>query len=115
MNKNDSTSPSVNLFPVMALSFMTLLATVAAIVMLIGLHNMIPKSPSVSSAVAVDEIGEINLDQNTVRFNLMKRSAGGKVEKLQEVVIPLESFITGFGRQQKFMDKMVEEGVIKKQ
>lgn len=113
--KNEVNAPSVNLFPIMALSVLTLLCTIGAIVMLVGLHNKVKATPEVSSAVMADEFGNISLDQNTVRINLMKRNAAGKVEKLQEVAIPLENFMAGFQQQEEFVDQLIEKDIIKRQ
>ena len=115
MNKNEATSSSVNLFPIMALSVLTLIGTIAAVAMLIGLHNKVQKDPAVSSVVSVDEIGDIKLDQNLVRINLMKRNASGKIDKIQEIAIPLESFAAGFEQQEKFMNQMIEKEIITRQ
>ena len=114
--KNEAKAPSVNLFPILALSVLTLICTIAAIVMLVGLHNKVKAAPSVSSAVMADEFGNISLDdQNTVRINLMKRNAGGKVEPLQEVAIPLENFMAGFQQQEEFVNQLIEKEIITRQ
>ena len=115
MKNNEVTSSSVNLFPIMALSLLTLVGTIAAIVMLVGLHNKIQKSPSVATTVSVDEIGDIKLDNNFVRINLMKRNTNGKIDKLQEIAIPLENFTAGFQQQEKFMNQMIEKEIISRQ
>jgi len=115
MIRNETASPSVNLFPVLAISVLTLLCSIAAIVMLFGLHNKIQKAPEVESVVAVDEIGDIKLDQNTVRINLMKRNANNKIDKLQEVTIPLENFMAGFQQQEEFMEQLIEKEIITRQ
>ena len=114
MNKNEATSSSVNLIPT-GLSALTLIGTIAAVAMLIGLHNKIQKAPEVSAAVSVDEIGDIKLDKNLVRINLMKRNANGKIDKLQEISIPLESFAAGFQQQERFMEQMLEKNILERQ
>lgn len=83
--------------------------------MLVGLHNKVQKEPAVSTVVAADEIGNISLDQNTVRINLMKRNANDKVEKLQEIAIPLESFMAGFQQQEEFVEQLIEKEIIVRQ
>jgi hypothetical protein len=117
MIRNETTAApqSVNLFPVTALAFLTLLGVIAGLVMLFGLHNKIQKSPEMETIVVADEIGEIKLDQDMVRINLMKRTASGSVEKLQEVELPLEKFAAGYPRLQSFMDQMIEKGIISEQ
>jgi len=113
--KNEVKAPSVNLFPILALSFLTLLCTIAAIVMLVGLHNKVKAAPSISTGVVADEFGNISLDQNTVRINLMKRNAAGKLDKLQEVAIPLENFMAGFQQQEEFVNQLIEKEIITRQ
>lgn len=113
--KNEVNAPSVNLFPIMALSVLTLLCSIAAIVMLIGLHNKVKKEASVPAAVEADEFGNISLDQNTVRINLMKRNANDKIEKVQEIAIPLENFMAGFQQQEEFVDQLIEKEIIVRQ
>jgi hypothetical protein len=117
MNKNQDTNPTVNLSPLMALSALTLLGTIAGVVMLWGLHNKIPKQASSSdgSTISADEIGKIELDQNLVRFNLMKRGENGKLSKMQAVELPLEKFASGYPRIKSFMDQMIEKGIITEQ
>lgn len=114
--KNEVNAPSVNLFPIMALSVLTLLCTIAAIVMLVGLHNKVKKEQAtVEAAVEASEFGNISLDQNTVRINLMKRNASDKLEKLQEIAIPLENFMAGFQQQEEFVDQLIEKEIIVRQ
>ncbi|QEG24194.1 hypothetical protein [Mariniblastus fucicola] len=116
MIKNEVSKPSVNLFPVLAMSMLTLLGVIAALVMLVGLHNKVPKADAAAPAsIAVSEIGNIKLDKDMVRINLMKRTAGGKVDKLQEITIPLEKFAAGFQQQENFMEQMIEKGIITRQ
>lgn len=115
MNRNETAAPSVNLFPLLALSALTLLGVVAGLFMLTGLHNKIPKqagNTASEASVSVDEIGQIVLDQNTVRINLMKRNGSGKLDKAQEIEIPLEKFASGYPRLKSFMDQMIEKGII---
>ena len=85
--------------------------------MLWGLHNKIPKQASSSdgSTISADEIGKIELDQNLVRFNLMKRGENGKLSKMQAVELPLEKFASGYPRIKSFMDQMIEKGIITEQ
>jgi len=113
--KNEAKAPSINLFPIMALSVLTLLCAIAGVVMLVGLHNKVQASAPVSTAVNADEFGNISLDQNTVRINLMKRNANDKVEKLQEIAIPLEKFMAGFQQQEEFVNQLIEKDIITRQ
>ena len=64
--------------------------------------------------IAADEIGGINLDQNVVRISMMKRTDSGKLEKSQELELPLNGFVNGFPRLESFMEQLIEEGVIEK-
>ena len=116
-NESNTAAPqSVNLFPVTALALLTLLGVIAGLVMLFGLHNKIQKSPDMETIVVADEIGEINLDKDMVRINLMKRTASGGVEKMQEIELPLDSFINrGYPRLNSFMEQTIEKGIISKQ
>lgn len=117
MKRNEDTTPSVNLSPLMLLSVLTLLGTIAGVVMLWGLHNKIPKQAGATTgtAISADEIGNIELDQNLVRFNLMKRGDDGKLSKLQAVELPLENFASGYPRIKSFMEQMIEKGIITEQ
>ena len=116
MKRNETAAPqSVNLFPLTALAFLTLLGVIAGLVMLFGLHNKIQKSPEMETVVVADEIGEIKLDKDMVRINLMKRTPGGSVDKMQEIELPLEKFAAAYPRLQSFMDQMIEKEIISKQ
>lgn len=118
MKRNESPSQStVNLFPIAAISFLTLLGIAAALVMLWGLHNKIPKPPSeeMMTIVSADEIGEIKLERGLVKMNLMARNGNGGIEKLQEIEIPLEKFAAGYPRLKSFMEQMIEKGIITEQ
>ncbi len=114
MIKNEPSSQSVNLFPLTALVFITLLGVLAGLVMLFGLHNKIQKSPEMETIIVADEIGEIKLDKDMIRINLMKRTASGGVEKMHEVELPLEKFASGGGysRLNSFMDQLIEKGIL---
>ena len=115
MNRNETTTPSVNLSPLMGLSVLILLGVIAGLVMLYGLHNKIQKPATVEAAVAVDEIGQIELDEGLVRINLMTRTATGGLEKFQEVSLPLEKFASGYPRIKAFMDQLIEKEIITQQ
>lgn len=119
MKRNETTTPStVNLFPITALTVLTLLGVIAGLVMLWGLHNKVPKpaEQEMMTIVSADEIGEIKLDQNFVRINLMGRTESGGIEKIQEIEIPLKNFAErGYSRLNSFMDQMVEKGIITEQ
>ena len=82
--------------------------------MLTGLHNKIPANSTTANetSVAIDEIGQIVLDQNLVRINLMKRDTSGNMNKAQEIEMPLEKFAAGYPRLKSFMDQMIEKGII---
>lgn len=113
MKRNETATQSVNLFPLLALSALTLLGVIAGLVMLFGLHNKIQKPAVVESVISADDIGQIELDQNLVRINLMTKGTGDRLQKSQQIEIPLTQFInSGYPRLKTFMDQMVEEGVI---
>ena len=109
------TAAATNLAPITGLSLLTLLGVIVSLVMLYGLHNKIQKTPEVETILVADEIGEIKLDKSMVRINFMKRNPGGKIEKLQEVELPLEQFASGYPRLKSFMDQMIEKGIITEQ
>ena len=115
MKRNEPASQSVNLFPVMALSCLTLLGVIVGLVMLFGLHNKIQKAPEMETIVVADEIGEIKLDKSLVRINLMKRNSDGGIEKMQEVELPLDKFAAAYPRLQSFMGQLIEKEIITEQ
>lgn len=116
MNKNEiTTTPSVNLSPLMALMALTLLGVVVGLIMLYGLHNKIQKSPTAGEMITADEIGQIELVEGMVHINLMQRTSSGGVEKSQEISLPLENFASGYPRLNSFMDQMIEKGIITQQ
>jgi hypothetical protein len=119
MKRNETiTQSNVNLFPNTALTFLTLLGVIVGLVMLWGLHNKVPKQEQqeMMTIVSADEIGEIKLDKNFVRINLMGRTESGGIEKIQEIEIPLKNFAErGYSRLNSFMDQMIEKGIITEQ
>lgn len=114
--KTQDTPNSVNLLPIIVLLIANLIAVCIGLFMLIGLHRKVPNAPSDSSTVlSADRIGEIKLDRDRVRINLMKFDDGGKIQKVQEVSMPFQDgFLNGFDQMQTFVDKMVEEGILEK-
>ena len=113
--KNQDSSPGVNLFPIIALLLANLVAVCIGLFMLVGLHRKVPDASNSSTVLSADRIGEIKLDRDRVRINLMKFDDGGKIQKVQEVSMPFqEGFLNGFDQMQTFVDKMVEEGIIEK-
>ncbi len=113
MKRNESVTPGVNLFPVLALTALTLLGVIGCLVMTWGLHNKIQKPTVTQSVLTADDIGQIQLDKNVVRINLMKRNDSGKLEKSQQIELTLEQFVnSGYPRMKSFMEQMVEKGVI---
>jgi len=115
MNRNEVTTPSVNLFPLMALSVLTLLGVIAGVVMLLGLHNKMPKQAATQAVVSADEIGKIELVKDQVLIHLMKRNDAGKLTKTQEIELPLENFGSGYERLNSFLDQLIEKGIITEQ
>ena len=91
MKQNETASSSVNLFPLFAISILTLLGVVAAVIMLFGLHSKIQKPAMTDAVIAANEIGQIELDKDLVRINLMTRTDTGGLEKSQQITVPLEA------------------------
>ena len=111
-----TSTPSVNLFPLTALLIANLVAVCFALFMLVGLHRKVATPPPTGddNIVTADRIGGINLDRDRVRIDLINLD-GSKVNKVQEISLPLdEGFPEGLSRMQTFMEKMLEEGVLKK-
>jgi len=114
--KNTESTSSVNLFPIIALLVANLIAVCIGLFMLVGLHRKVPSAPTSGDAIlSADRIGEIKLDRDKVRINLMKFDSGGTIQKAQEFSLPLkDGYLAGLERMQTFVDKMVEEGIIEK-
>ncbi len=114
MKKTESVQ-TVNLFPVTALLIANLVGVLIAIVMLYGLHNKTtkPKPPKLDKIVSADRIGEIKLDRDRVRINLMTiGERPSDIQKVQEISISQEGFLKGFSQMQTFIDEMVEQGIV---
>lgn len=115
--KNTEPARTVNLFPVIVLLIANLIGVCIAVIMLYGLHNKTkaPITPQRQEIVAADRIGEIKLDRDRVRINLM--SIGAKpsdIQKVQEISLPQEGFLKGFSQMQVFIDQLVEQGIVKR-
>lgn len=113
--KNTEPARTVNLFPMTVLLIANLVGICVAIVMLYGLHNKtkMPEPPQRQEIVTADRVGEIKLDRDRVRINLM--SIGSKpsdIQKVQEISLPQEGFLKGFSQMQTFIDQMVEQGIV---
>ena len=116
MKQNETASPSVNLTPLLAISVLTLIGVAAAVVMLFGLHNKIQKPAMTDAVISADEIGQIELDKDLVRINLMTRTDTGGLEKSQQITIPLDKFAAGgFSQIDSFKDLLIERDIIREQ
>lgn len=115
MKKQDPPQ-SISLFPVIALLLANLVAVCIGLFMLVGLHRKVPDAPTKQATELVaDRIGEIKLDRDKVKINLMKFDDAGKIQRVQKISLPVEEgFLNGFERIQTFIDKMVEEGILEK-
>ena len=69
--------------------------------------------PSVSKDVQVDRLGNITLDRDRVKFDLIALD-GGSVNVRQNVSLPQEGFVRGYQQLEQFMDQLIEKGYVER-
>lgn len=117
MSKQTESAASVNLFPVIALLILNLLAVLVTLGIVLartadnGGNGLV--ASSTSKAVAIDRIGDIRLVDNNVVFDLIdldENAANPEVSK--QVTISQEGFVRGYAGMEKFMNQLIELGLV---
>lgn len=110
-------SPTFNSTPIIALLLLNLVGVGAIIGMLLSkkeppISNS-SKPATASQDLRVDRLGNISLDRDRVKFDLISLEDGSaKVQ--QEVSLPQEGFVRGFQSLEQFMNQLIEKGFVEK-
>ena len=114
MSKNNPVaSNSVNLFPVIGLLVLNLVAVLFTLgAVLSRTAGLSSGSSDYQKSVNVDRIGDIRLVGEEVVFDLIDID-GDSPEVASQVTISQEGFVRGFTAQESFLNKLIDAGKVK--
>lgn len=100
-----------NLFPVIALLILNLLAILLAIgILMVRTQSLVDSG----TGVKADRLGQIKLDQGNVVIDLMELDPAVNRHKVtKQVVMRQEDFVAGYSSMEDFMRQMIEKGLVK--
>ena len=116
-NQSEQVASTFNSIPIIVLLLLNLLGVGAILGLLLSQKDApattVSNPPSVSKNVRVDRLGNITLDKDRVKFDLIALD-GGSVNVQQEVSLPQEGFVHGYQLLEQFMAQLIEKGYVEK-
>lgn len=100
-----------NLFPVIALLILNLLAILLAIgILMVRTQSLVDSG----SGVKADRMGQIKLDQGNVVIDLLELDAASNRHQVsKQLVMRQADFVAGYSSMEDFMRQMIEKGFVK--